>query len=263
MLRLLLIIALTHPPAAEPPERSVPGQRVLTPGGDRLGFAPARRARPDTGVLVGYDRVAGQDVMCGAAVVRSRSKSLVVTAAHCVRHRGRALEQMAFVPGYEGGRAPLGVWRAVRSWVPSRWRDRPDTPARLPFDLALVGVARKGRDPLESVTGRGLRPVTRGALSRPRALDLLGYPGGRRYPGTRLYHCLGQAAPYRGVLVTHNCHASGGGSGGPALYGEAVAGVVSSSSPMSDRDGFTVLAPLGTRSFRRMMAHADRVMRRG
>ncbi|MBB5080222.1 trypsin-like serine peptidase [Nonomuraea endophytica] len=262
MLRLLLSMTLLNP-TAEPPLDAVPAAHVLTPGGDRLGYAPAGRARSDTGVLIGHDPVAGTAVMCGGAVLRSRSRSLVLTAAHCLYHRGRRLRGLVFMPGYHGGRAPLGIWPAVQSWVPSGWRDQPDSPARLPYDLALVGVAGKGRSSLESVAGRGLRPVARGTMSRGRALDLLGYPAGRRYPGTRLYHCLGQAAPYRGVLVTHNCHASGGGSGGPALYGGAVAGVVSSSSPLSDPAGFTVLAPLDSRPFARMLSRADRVMRRG
>jgi hypothetical protein len=126
-------------------------------------------------------------------------------------------------------------------------------------------VSARGRT-LESATGRGLRPLATGRGTSLHGLDLLGYPHGRRYSGTRLYHCVGDASEGTtgggpGVLVTENCHAPAGGSGGPALYGESVAGVVSSSSPMSDTGGFTVLSRLGERTFGRMLAAADRWMR--
>ena len=80
-----------------------------------------------------------------------------------------------------------------------------------------------------------------------------------------MYRCVGDAvegvSQGPGVLVTRNCHAAAGGSGGPALYGGAVAGVVSSSSPLRDDKGFTVLTRLGDGSFTRMLARADRLMR--
>ncbi|GAA0929455.1 hypothetical protein [Nonomuraea longicatena] len=260
MLRLMVSLALLPfpPPLAGPPQRSVPVPRVLTPGGDRLGYAPAVTTRPEVGVLVGRDPIDGREIVCGGSVVRSRSRSLVLTAAHCLYHRGRLLERLEFTPGFQGAGSPLGAWSAVHAWVPARWRERPGAPSRLPYDVALVGVARKGRT-LGEVAGGGLRPLT--GRSGARSLDLLGYPAGRDYPGTRLYHCLARTAPYRGVLVTHNCHAAGGGSGGPAVRGGGVAAVVSSSSPLSDPDGFTVLAPLDSRAFRRMLVRAETVMR--
>ena len=269
MLRLVLSLALLHPTGvAEVPQRSLPLRKVLTPGGDRLGFAPVHRpytgARRLSGVLLARDPVSHRDVMCGGSVVRSRSRSLVLTAAHCLYHEGRRLEQVAFLPGYDHGQGPLGVWPAVHTWVPAQWRGRPYSPELLPYDVGLVGVERRGRS-LEAATGRGLRtlPTARGtSLSH---LELLGYPAGRRYPGTRLYRCVGDAAEAGtrgpGVLVTRNCHAPAGGSGGPALSDGAVAGVISSSSPMRDTEGFTVLTRLGGGPFGRMLAAADAWMR--
>lgn len=261
MLRLILPLVLLAPTTstAEQPARSVPNPRVLTPDGDRRGYALVPRARPYTGVLLGYDPVAREEVLCGGSVLRSRSRSLVLTAAHCLYHQGRALKRVTFLPAFDEGGAPEGAWRAVRTWVPTRWQEEQDATARLPYDVALVGVAAKRRT-LEKATGGGLRPLTERTRERSRILELLGYPMGSAYPGTRQYRCLGAAAPYRGVLITHNCHASGGGSGGPALYGGAVAGVVSSSSPLADRDGFTVLARLDSEPFRRILTQADRAM---
>ncbi|MCK2219965.1 hypothetical protein MF672_040140 [Actinomadura sp. ATCC 31491] len=269
MLRLVLSLVLLDPSAvAEVSQRNIPVPRVLTPHGDRLGYAPVpppyTGARRLTGVLVGRDPATGKDVMCGGTVLGSRSRSLVLTAAHCLYHQGRLLAKLAFLPGYEQGRARLGVWPAVRTWVPARWRNRPYSTELLPYDVGIVGVVRRER-PLEAVTGRGLRamPTTRGTALR--GLELLGYPAGKGYPGLQLYRCLGDTvegiSEGPGLMVTRNCHAAAGGSGGPALYGGAIAGVVSSSSPLSDAKGYTVLARLGGRPFERMLARADRAMR--
>ncbi|MDA0637290.1 hypothetical protein OUY22_28135 [Nonomuraea sp. MCN248] len=267
----MLCLALLEPSgAAVAPQRNIPARKVLTPHGDRLGYAPVPRpltgARRLAGVLVGRDRATGERVMCGGTVLRSRSRSLVLTAAHCLRDRGRTLERLVFLPGYDEGRPLHGVWPVVRTWVPSRWRGRSFGPDLLPYDVGLVGVAAKRRGRLEDVTGRGLRTLATGRGTALRGLELLGYPGGRRYPGDRMYHCFGDAVEGAedgpGVLVTRNCHAAAGGSGGPALHEGAVAGVVSSSSPLRDAKGFTVLSRLGGAPFTRMYEQADRVMSR-
>lgn len=271
MLRLVLCLALLEPSGVAEPQRwNIPARKVLTPHGDRLGYAPVPRpltgARALTGVLVGRDRVTGEHIMCGGTVLHSRSRSLVLTAAHCLYHRGRMLEQLAFMPGYDRGRTAHGVWKVERAWVPPRWRGRSFGPALLPYDIGLAGVEVKPAGRLEDVTGTGLRTLATGRGTSLRGLELLGYPMGRRYPGNRMYRCLGDAVEGTergpGVLVTRNCHAAAGGSGGPALYEGAVAGVVSSSSPLRDTKGFTVLSRLGGEPFTRLYEQADRVMLR-
>ncbi|WP_043640474.1 trypsin-like serine peptidase [Nonomuraea candida] len=265
---MVLSLVLLDPAAVtEVSQRNVPIPRVLTPDGDRLGYAPVPRPYTGpqrlTGVLLGRDPVAKTDVLCGGTVIGSRSRSLVLTAAHCLYRDGRLLEHLAFLPGYDRGRPRLGVWPVVRTWVPARWRTRPYSSELLPYDVGLVGVVRRGR-PLEAVTGRGLTTMSTTRGTELRGLELLGYPAGRGYPGTKLYRCLGDAvegvSEGPGLMVTRNCHAAAGGSGGPALYGGAVAGVVSSSSPLGDAKGFTVLTRLGGKPFERMFAKADRAM---
>ncbi len=266
---MVLSLVLLDPAAvAEMSQRNIPVSRVLTPHGDRLGYAPVPRpytgARRLTGVLVGRDPVTRKDVMCGGTVIGSRSRSLVLTAAHCIYHHGRLLEHLAFLPGFDQGRARLGMWPVVRTWVPSRWRNRPYSPELLPYDVGLVGVVRRGPR-LEDVTGRGLRPIPTARGTELRGLELLGYPAGKGYPQLRLYRCLADAVEAvsrgPGLMVTHNCHAAAGGSGGPVLYGGAIAGVVSSSSPLRDARGYTVMARLGGRPFEQLFARADRAMR--
>jgi V8-like Glu-specific endopeptidase len=265
---MLSLVLLDPAGVTEVAQHSVPVPRVLTPDGDRLGYAPVPRpytgARRLTGVLLGRDPVTRTDVMCGGTVIGSRSRSLVLTAAHCLYHEGRPLRRLAFLPGYDQGHARLGVWPAVHTWAPARWRADQDSADVLPYDVGLVGVVKRER-PLEAVTGRGLRPMATGRGSELQGLELLGYPAGKRYPGGQMYRCLGDAVEGAsegpGVMVTRNCHAAAGGSGGPALYGGAVAGVVSSSSPLSDAKGYTVLTRLGSGPFEHMLAKADRSMR--
>ncbi|MGW4956954.1 trypsin-like serine peptidase [Nonomuraea sp. NPDC004186] len=268
MLRLVLSLVLLDPTAvAEVPQRNVPVPRVLTPDGDRLGYAPVPRpytgARRLTGVLLGRDPVTRTNVLCGGTVIGSRSRSLVVTAAHCLYQNGHSLQQVTFLPGYDLGQPKLGVWQAVRVWVPDRWRTEPYSASLLPYDVGLVGVARRER-PLEAVTGKGVRPMPTTRGTKLRGLELLGYPAGKGYPGTKMYRCVGDASEGLsegpGLMITRNCHAAAGGSGGPALYGDALAGVVSSSSPMSDSQGYTVLTRLGESVFGRMLAKADKEM---
>lgn len=270
VLRLVLSLTLLAPSGhTEMSQQSVPQHRVLTPGGDRLGYTPVirpyTREQRLTGVVMSRDPVTGEAVMCAGAVIGSRSRSLVLTAAHCLHDNGRPLAQVAFLPGFDRGRAPLGVWPAVHTWVPARWRRQPYSTDLLPYDVGLVGVIGRG-GPLEAVTGPGLDTLRTARGTSLDGVELLGYPAGRRYPGTRLHRCLGDAdeAVTRGpgLLVTRNCHAPAGGSGGPALHEGAVAGVVSSSSPMGDDRGFTVMTRLGGRVFGRMLAASDRWMRR-
>jgi hypothetical protein len=273
----LVLVPVSVPgpvPGERPPAyalRTIPGSRVLTPGGDALGYAPVPRpyvgANGLSGMLISHDPVRGRDLACGASVLRTRSMSLVLTAAHCLYEGSRPLRRVSFRPGYNGGGPDLGTWPAVRTWVPKRWRTTPYSTALLPYDVGLAGVV-KGPRPLERVTGRGLRPYPTRRGEALTDLELLGYLSGGRYSGLDMQRCVADAdeglaaGPGPGVLVTRNCHVADGGSGGPAVLGDRVAGVVSSSGPLRDPAGFTVLTRLAERPFGRMLARADRAMRR-
>ncbi|RBQ19943.1 hypothetical protein DP939_08865 [Spongiactinospora rosea] len=278
---MLVLLVSTLPGAvayAAAPEE-VPRRLVRTPGGDRFGYAPVARpytrALPErvTGLLVSHDPLTGAERRCGAAVVASESRSLVLTAAHCLfDNDGQArrwYDQVTFVPAYSGsgaGGAPLGVWRAVRTWVTRPWRTRSYSTEVIPHDVGVVGVEpdASGRR-LEDVTGPGLRPVsTRRGDGRVRAVTLPGYPSELGYPGDAMYRCSGRAAeartPWPGMLMTRNCQIVRGHSGGPAISGRAVVGVATSSSPYHDPDGFSLIARLSPRRAQGLLAVAERGM---
>ncbi len=88
---------------------------------------------------------------CTATVLDTPPGDLVLTAAHCVS--GTAVGYR-FVPGYDSGRTPYGVWRVTAVFVDAAWRDRQDPG----HDVAVLRVAawvmpRGQRLTVERLTG--------------------------------------------------------------------------------------------------------------
>ncbi|MEV4340037.1 trypsin-like peptidase domain-containing protein [Streptomyces sp. NPDC049590] len=137
--------------------------------------AVANRWSARVGALFPADR-AGRPAgghFCTASVVHSPRGDLLVTAAHCLDGPDRDL---VFVPGYREGRAPYGVWRVTRRFLPEAWvRDRDED-----SDLAFVTVAGRGGRRVEEVVG-GNR-FTPGVATGATAVTVTGYPGSREVP---------------------------------------------------------------------------------
>jgi len=75
---------------------------------------------------------------CSASIVRSASRDLVLTAAHCITGRGAGIQ---FVPGYNRGRVPYGVWTAVQVYVDPSWKSRQDPR----HDVVILKMGRQKR----------------------------------------------------------------------------------------------------------------------
>ncbi len=88
--------------------------------------------------------------VCTASVVSSRTRNLLVTAAHCIEGSGRG---DVFVPGYHDGVAPFGSWTVVSAYAPAGWLAH-QTPSE---DFAFLVVAPRRHDgrfqDLQGVTG--------------------------------------------------------------------------------------------------------------
>jgi hypothetical protein len=113
-----------------------------------LGAASAARAVPRSarvGALFGGDLEGGH--FCTASVVRSGGRDLILTAAHCLSGDGDT--DVVFAPGYRNGRAPYGLWRVTKTFVPTAWSDRADEDS----DFAFAVVASKGGQDLEDAVG--------------------------------------------------------------------------------------------------------------
>lgn len=114
---------------------------------------------------------------CSGSVLDTPTGDEVLTAGHCVATGDGtpARTGMQFVPGYAGGRAPLGVWTVTAAAVDPQWLAHGD-PA---VDVAVLTVARADGVPIERLTGGFHLVVDPGPVS---AVAAIGYPDGSDQP---------------------------------------------------------------------------------
>jgi hypothetical protein len=104
---------------------------------------------------------------CTASVINSPHGDLIITAAHCV---SGTMAGVAFVPGYDAGVAPYGVWAVTRVYVDASWSasSNPDD------DVAFLRVSRAGSGvPIQDVTGAD--QLGTGTPAR-QLVEVIGYP---------------------------------------------------------------------------------------
>lgn len=171
---------------------------------------------PSVGAVF-FPSVAGLSVLlhlphvCSASVVRSSSRDLLVTAAHCVYGTGLTME---FAPGYHDGVAPYGVWAVRRAYVPAAWRTRLDPAA----DVAVLEVAPRAGRRIQDVVGS--LPV--GAPVSGSSVRLVGYPLGTGGPVA-----CGNTLNLTGVYPSMDCTGlTDGVSGGPWIQQGRLVGVI-------------------------------------
>ena len=104
---------------------------------------------------------------CTASVIHSPNGDLVITAAHCVSGTSVGV---AFVPGYDGGAAPYGVWTVTRVYLDASWGSSSDPDD----DVAFLRVSQAGSTvPIEDVTGA--EQLETGTPAR-QLVEVIGYP---------------------------------------------------------------------------------------
>jgi hypothetical protein len=174
----------------------------------------------------------GEEGSCSATAIDSPTRSLVLTAGHCVntgpRHGrpGAWSSYLEFVPGFNLGAAPYGAFvlsgqpRSLPGWTRE---GNPD------YDLGafLVGPNVEGIA-LEDALGGGARIVT--DLGHKQTFESFGYPGGTERMRTCVSGYAGQdpatitlpGPPTVGIRCRWAPGASGGGwliEGGQAIDG--------------------------------------------
>jgi V8-like Glu-specific endopeptidase len=113
---------------------------------------------------------------CTASVINSPHGDLVITAAHCVTHTSGTV---VFVPGYNNGTTPYGVWIITKVYVDKAWKSsqNPDD------DFAILRVSQRGSTvPIEDVTGAE-RLIT-GKPYDHQLVQVIGYPDSSNQPIT-------------------------------------------------------------------------------
>jgi len=117
------------------------------------------------------DSVKG-DHFCTASVVGSPHGDLVITAAHCVT----GTSGIVFVPGYDRGAAPYGIWTVTKVYADRAWTSSADPDD----DVAFLRVSQAGSIvPIEDVTGA--EALKTGAPAR-QLVEVIGYPDSGSQP---------------------------------------------------------------------------------
>jgi V8-like Glu-specific endopeptidase len=107
---------------------------------------------------------------CTASVVNSPNGDLAITAAHCVSALSAGI--VVFVPGYDKGATPYGVWTVNAVYVDKAW----STSANPDDDIAFLRVSQPGSIvPIEDVTGA--EQLATGTPAR-QLVQVIGYPDG-------------------------------------------------------------------------------------
>ena len=179
------------------------------------------------GKIFGLDPRTGP-YSCSGTALNTPSRSIVLTAGHCVIEGGGEGRDIAFVPAYDHGQRPFGTFHTEAIYVMPQWRhgENPD------FDVAALEVAPNRLGMLTDVVGgRGYAT----SKSRASAFQIFGYPAARA-GGEELRSCRAHglgldrftdrfAGP---PTMPASCDMAAGASGGAWLFdGEYVSGVTS------------------------------------
>ena len=157
----------------------------------------------------------GQDGACTATVVASTSGSVLATAGHCVFQDGQWAQDIEFIPGRDGRRAPYGRWKVDSVAVDQRWAKGQDWS----HDVAFLRLAPQSGKTVAAVTGA--QGISFSLPADQPAVTLLGYPGEAPFDGTTLRRCSAPAAATDDPAGARSwgmaCEMTAGFSGGPVL----------------------------------------------
>lgn len=179
------------------------------------------------GKILAVDPVDGP-YSCSGTAINTPSRSIVLTAGHCVIEAGRQGRRIAFAPAYDHGLRPFGTFPAKAVYVMPQWRrsENPD------FDVAAVRVEPNLLGALTDVVGaRGYAT----GRSRLAAFQIFGYPAAHA-GGEELRSCRAHGLGFDRLTIRFSgpptmpasCDMAAGASGGAWLFGgELVSGVTS------------------------------------
>lgn len=155
----------------------------------------------------------GLGYSCSGSAVNSNSKRLVWTAGHCVHGGGAGrnwFTNWVFVPRYNNGNAPYGVWASCQLWSWTLWTNNGDR--RYDFGASVTCLNGAGQRIVNVVGGQGIEwnwPLVQFHYQ-------FGYPAGAPFNGQTLQYCTGTSFNDGGNQGI-NCNMTGGASGGPWL----------------------------------------------
>ena len=186
-----------------------------TDAGDRLERATEAGGVPTEGRIffTGSD---GYDYSCSGTAVASANESTVWTAGHCV-HDGAGTQYHSnwiFIPGYDNGDAPYGVWTAEWLSTTNAWANY----SSFKYDVGAAVVGTNDGQTLGDTVGMEGIAFNQNARQN---WTSLGYPAAGRFDGETLFACnsdlIGRHNPdyFKGKRTLYiDCNMTGGSSGG-------------------------------------------------
>ena len=227
------------------PERLAEAQPLDTPRGlfDPAGLTAERRPLPKfksgpvgspgavpfraTGKV--FLKLGGKTYTCSAAIVKSSRGNLIWTAGHCLRDPGlggKFATKVIFIPAYEQGSKPFGIWKANSVGVPRGWGL-----GNQHYDFGGATLAKRNGRSVADAVGTALPFDVKPKAKQDWAA--VGYPQAGRF-GDQMWSC---ESPFyrRGSFpgsgpdpVGIGCDMTGGASGGPWMTAKGKLGAVSS-----------------------------------
>jgi V8-like Glu-specific endopeptidase len=158
---------------------------------------------PRVGAL--FSRNASGNHFCTASVVASPGHDLLITAAHCVDggKNGGYNEDIVFVPDYDNGSDPFGVWSVSKLLVDQRWATSSDPD----FDVGFVVLKPNDGLNIQDVLGANEIDFDAGYTNLVR---VTGYPSSDDAPVT----CLNYTTMQSPTQLKFDCGGFYGGTSG-------------------------------------------------
>ena len=180
----------------------------IPPGAMRTAHSPLLAA-PRVGALFTHD--ANGNHFCTASVVASPGHDLLMTAAHCINggNGGGYQADIVFIPDYQDGAAPFGVWTPRKLLVAPQWASSADPD----FDVGFVVLQPLDGKNIQEVLGANQIGFDAGF---DHVVRVTGYPSSANAPVT----CMNQTSQQSARQVRFECGGFfDGTSGSPWVTG--------------------------------------------
>lgn len=185
---------------------------------DQTEAAGAAAAGPtvDTVGKIFFDHPNGTPDVCSGAAIDTPASTLVMTAGHCL-HEGPGggwMTNVVFVPAYENGDAPLGVFAAWNVATDSLWSAEGDW--EHDYGMIITYDNGAGEHVADAAGGFGV-VANQGAIND---VTIIGYPAAAPYDGKHQEKCndiTEPTSPPQNMISAHCPNMVAGSSGSPWL----------------------------------------------
>ena len=171
----------------------------------------AHPARLNLRVGALFEHDANGNHFCTASPVASPGRDLLITAAHCINggKGGGYRQDIVFIPGYQDGQEPYGVWTPAQLLVAPQWMNSSDPD----FDVGFIVLKPDDGKNIQQVLGANQLGIDPGYQIKVR---VTGYPASEDAPVT----CVNKTSEQSPTQLRLECDGfTGGTSGSPWVTG--------------------------------------------